>query len=291
MITFSQLGKMGRLGNQLFQYAALRSLSLKKGYECKIPNPDMVEWHGQDCLLGNFNIESEYLTEQDFQKINYRYHEGSMEKIDKNYFFLGDGVDIIGYFQSYQYFKEFEQQIIKELTPEESLLKEARKIFQNITKDDCEIVSLHIRRGDNQDGTNPQYENFYGKDDKLTDESAYGKYLQGVFEIFKDRKVKFLIFSGGTRLKNGSNLTDIEWCKKNIKGQNIIYSEGLSDMLDFTLMSLCHHNVLCHLSSFGYWAGMLNKNPNKVVVAPKDYTLGSDNRVDNGFYPDEWRTL
>ena len=30
MITFLQLGKHGRLGNQLFQYAALKSLGLKK---------------------------------------------------------------------------------------------------------------------------------------------------------------------------------------------------------------------------------------------------------------------
>ena len=32
MITFLQLGKYGRLGNQLFQYAALKSLGLKKNY-------------------------------------------------------------------------------------------------------------------------------------------------------------------------------------------------------------------------------------------------------------------
>tara|TARA_B100001093_G_scaffold340006_2_gene324781 strand:- start:3017 stop:3892 length:876 start_codon:yes stop_codon:yes gene_type:complete len=291
MITFSQLGKMGRLGNQLFQYAALKSLALKKGYECKIPNPSKMEWHGQECLLDNFNIEAEYLDEQDLKKINYRYYEGSMSKIDRNYFFLGDGADILGYFQSYQYFKDFEKQIVKELTPKSSLIEEAQRILENITEDGYEIVSLHVRRGDNQDGTNPQYENFYGEGDILTDDSLYGKYLKDVFEIFKDKNVKYLIFSGGTRTKDGSNLTDIDWCKANIKGENILYSEGLSDMLDFTLMSLCHHNVVCHLSSFGYWAGILNNNPNKIVVAPKDYTLGSDDRVNNGFYPDSWRIL
>ena len=291
MITFSQLGKMGRLGNQLFQYAALKSLALKKGYECKIPDPNIMEWHGQKCLLDNFNIETEYLTEQDLQKINYRYYEGSMSKMDKNYFYLGDGVDIVGYFQSYQYFREFEKQIIKELTPKDSLLKEAQKILQNIREDNCEVVSLHVRRGDNQDGTNPQYKNFYGQGDTLTSDSMYGKYLQGVFQAFRDKNVKYLIFSGGTRVKDGSNLSDIEWCKENIKGDNIFYSEGLSDMLDFTLMSICDHNVVCHLSSFGYWAGMINKNPNKIVIAPKDYTLGNDDRVNNGFYPDSWRVL
>ena len=64
MITFFELGKLGRLGNQLFQYAALRSLSLEKGYESKIPNPNTCEWHGQKCLLGEFNIQSPYLKEK-----------------------------------------------------------------------------------------------------------------------------------------------------------------------------------------------------------------------------------
>jgi len=39
MVTFTRLGQLGRLGNQLFQYAALRALSLKNGYDCYIPNP------------------------------------------------------------------------------------------------------------------------------------------------------------------------------------------------------------------------------------------------------------
>jgi len=32
MITFLELGKLGRLGNQLFQYSALKSLALRNGY-------------------------------------------------------------------------------------------------------------------------------------------------------------------------------------------------------------------------------------------------------------------
>ena len=37
MITFSKLGTLGRLGNQLFQYAAVRALSLHAGYELALP--------------------------------------------------------------------------------------------------------------------------------------------------------------------------------------------------------------------------------------------------------------
>ena len=43
MITFLELGKLGRLGNQLYQYAALRGISEKTGLECKVPNFNL-EW-------------------------------------------------------------------------------------------------------------------------------------------------------------------------------------------------------------------------------------------------------
>jgi hypothetical protein len=67
MITFHKLGELGRLGNQLFQYAALKGLALKNGYEVKIPNPQTMSWHGQTSLLDKFNIECEYATQYDIQ--------------------------------------------------------------------------------------------------------------------------------------------------------------------------------------------------------------------------------
>ena len=67
MITFIHLGALGRLGNQMFQYAALRGLGLARGYETKIPNIGERMWHGQKCLLQNFNIEVEYVEEEELK--------------------------------------------------------------------------------------------------------------------------------------------------------------------------------------------------------------------------------
>jgi hypothetical protein len=55
MITNIHLGVDGRLGNQLFQYAALKSLSLHTGNECVLPNLTDRLWHGQSCLLDNLH--------------------------------------------------------------------------------------------------------------------------------------------------------------------------------------------------------------------------------------------
>ena len=38
MIGFNYLGKMGQLGNQMFQYASLKGIARKRGYEFCIPN-------------------------------------------------------------------------------------------------------------------------------------------------------------------------------------------------------------------------------------------------------------
>jgi hypothetical protein len=57
MVTFHKLGENGRLGNQLFQYAALKGLAIKNGYDVKLPNPHTISWHGRLCLLDKFNIQ------------------------------------------------------------------------------------------------------------------------------------------------------------------------------------------------------------------------------------------
>ena len=87
MITFIHLGALGRLGNQMFQYAALRGLGLARGYETKIPNIGERTWHGQKCLLQNFNIEVECVEEEDLKDLKGRYMEPDYMKFDQNFEF------------------------------------------------------------------------------------------------------------------------------------------------------------------------------------------------------------
>ena len=49
MIGLNYLGKMGQLGNQMFQYAALKGIANWKGYEYVFPNHDQV----MDDGIGN----------------------------------------------------------------------------------------------------------------------------------------------------------------------------------------------------------------------------------------------
>ena len=40
MLAFNNIGSLGRLGNQMFEYAALRGIAAKHGYEFMIPPPE-----------------------------------------------------------------------------------------------------------------------------------------------------------------------------------------------------------------------------------------------------------
>lgn len=292
MITFSKLGEFGRLGNQLFQYAALRSLSLERGYRCKIPNPRQKTWHGQNCLLECFNIEAEYL-EKD-EKTLYRYHESNPFQVDENFYYMRDETDLSGFFQSMYYFERHLDQIKKELTPKKPYMIKAKdKINKLKDRYGCEIVSVHIRRGDNTDNTDLSQvalNNFYGTQgtNKLDYNSDYYEYFMKAKSQFTG--VKFLIFSGGKRYSD-NNIDDLNWCKNSFNGDEFLFSEGNSTIDDFCLIASCDGNILSHVSSFGWWAAFINKN-SKLTVAPRNYHPDIKNYTHRyKFYPKNWRLL
>jgi|TARA_R110002126_G_scaffold68293_1_gene172879 hypothetical protein len=293
MITFHRLGENGRLGNQLFQYAALRALSLENNYEIKIPNPTQRDWHGQSCLLENFNIGCDFLTASDLENLQFLYNEPDHMKYDENFFKIPDNSSINGFFQSTFYFGNFANQIKKELTPKEHITEQASERLSQIKSDysGYEIVSLHLRRGDNTDWSNPnpKLSTMYGTNGELQNNSFYGRYLTAAKDNFKNRKVKFLVFTGGARSQNNENSNDIEWCQKNLEGEEYIIADKNTAMNDFSTIMNCDHNIISHISSFGWWAAYLNKNNNKEVIAPLHYHPDLENYTyREGFYPESW---
>ena len=291
MITFSQFGKYGRLGNQLFQYAAIKSISLETGYKLKIPNINNLIWHNQICQMNLFNIECDFLKKEDLNSITNFYREMDHTKFYQDVFNISDNTDILGYFQNFNYFKKHFNQIKKEFKMKKELTEFA-KDYVNCLKDKNEkIVSVHIRRGDMTDGTNPEYANYYGENDVLTRESPFGQYFFKALDQFNDINCKFLIFSGGSRAGVRHNQSDIMWCKENLKEDRYLFSENNNDIEDFAIMKSCDHHITTHMTSFGYWAALLNDNEEKIVIAPKNYTIPDDNRVKEGFYPSDWRII
>ena len=118
MITHNSIGYTGRLGNQMFQYAALKSISLETGYEIKLPNnlkikPDGVfdlthqKWIEYKLdLFGCFKLNcslTEYLPSNLYNEMSFTF--------DRSVFSIPDNTSIEGYFQSYKYFEKYETDI------------------------------------------------------------------------------------------------------------------------------------------------------------------------------------
>jgi hypothetical protein len=134
MISFNNLGHMGRLGNQMFQYASLRGIASHKGYWYSVP---------KDCCLTECFKIPETLSNQNTRSI-------SIDKFEFDQSFFDtcpDDIDIVGYLQSEKYFRHIEEEIRKDFNFHNrisNICSQYRKnIFQN-----TEIISIHIRRTD-----------------------------------------------------------------------------------------------------------------------------------------------
>jgi hypothetical protein len=297
MITYLSLGENGRAGNVCYQYAALKALSLKNGYVLKIPNPITKTCHGQMSALQYFDIECEFLNRSEYYTIRPTYLEPDSMNYDPNFWNIPDNTNLDGYFQSTLYFKEFEKQIKKELTPKKEFLNKAKNILESIKEKykDYEIVSLHLRRGDNMDKKEHNImlkHHMYGKDSNHLDfNSQSGSYIQKSIEKFRDKKVKFLIFTGGKKWAD-DNSEDVMWCKQNFNSNDFIFSEGNSYIVDFAMIMQCDHNILSQISSFGWWAAYLNVNENPTRIAPLHYHPEIPEYTHRkGFYPEGYILL
>jgi|TARA_R100000234_G_scaffold119768_1_gene103679 hypothetical protein len=298
MITFFQLGKHGRLGNQLYQYAALRGISEKTGLKCKIPDFENFLWHGQKCLLSNFNIKADYCNEQDIRSIERNIIEPDPNVFYEEFFTIPSNSNIHGFFQFTKYFDHCEELIRQELKPKEPFLLEAKKKLDLYRQDGHEIVSIHIRRGDMMTVMHPATgihpDQVYGPDNIFDDNTIYGNYLNKAMSLFQDKKVKYLVFSGGNR--SGDDSSDIQYIRKVFSDNRFIISDSNDPMQDFSLIMSCDHNISCHQTSFGWWASYMNSSEGRIVTAPQHYYFEipkekSDARVSNGTFPSSWTII
>lgn len=297
-VTFKQLGEYGRLGNQLWQWAALRAASLRTDSEIRIPPLDSKWWHGQKCQLDKFDLEYEHFTWRDSSRVRHHFKEKNPMKYDPTFRDVKPYTDILGFFQSIHYFEEFQQTIADELYPQKHVESKKSVIKDLKELHDCDtIVSVGVRRGDNVDKSNPQqyhfFKNLYG-DGELDSNSIFGRYMQKFLEVFDSPKTKFLVFTGGTRQLGNSNDSDVEWCKRNFDSDKFIVCEQNDAFEDFCLTLCCDGHVMSYASSFSWWTCYLSwmRDNSKTVVAPYHYHVDMPEFTHrDGFYRNEWILL
>ena len=144
MIGFDSIGTMGRLGNQMFQHAAVKGIARKHGYEYAIPPKDpnaqidnyglldAFEMKGVDHIKYCYNVVPA-------QERFFHYDEELMN-------ICPDNVNVAGFFQSEKYFEHIEDEIRKDYTFKSNWLQPSLDFMDQFGGE--EVLLLHVRRGD-----------------------------------------------------------------------------------------------------------------------------------------------
>lgn len=286
---------IGGLGNQMFQYAAGRSLSLDRVQPLRL---DIAGFTGygshQGFELGRvFACLVEIATESEMRRIlGWQFAPGIRrimtrhgivvfrrnEFVVEPHFHYWPEIKNVqqdcylsGYWQSEKYFQTHASEIRADFTFKRPLSDSNAKLAEQIGQ--VNAVSLHVRRGD------------YVSNAKAN--ATHGVcslgYYRAAISYVSDRVTRphFFIFSD-----------DIAWVKDNLKMdlpcQYVDHNQGEQSFNDMHLMSLCRHHIIAN-SSFSWWGAWLNPDLKKIVVAPKKWFVNQNNVKD--LFPQGWVTL
>ena len=243
MIGFNALGRMGRLCNQMFQYASLRGLSSKSGAEICIPyHQDAVD-DGIGNMLRtelfdsfNLNVKTGLLNNGHAPVVQERFFHFDQELFDN----CPDHVSLQGYFQTEKYFKHIEHQIRDEFTFVDDILEPCTEMIGTVDNP----IALHVRRGDYV----------------INSENHFNlplEYYEAALKQFDDDR-NVIVFSD-----------DPKWCHdtKLFADDRFIISENEDNRVDLCLMSLCNDFIIAN-STYSWWGAWLSSNKNKKVIAP-----------------------
>ena len=112
MIGFNAIGQLGRLGNQMFQFAALKGIARNRGYEyCFPPTRNQNEWTDHQLfnpfkLINTGELNCQFL-DADRKTVSEDSFSFNQELFDT----CPDWVNLQGFFQTEKYFKHIKDEI------------------------------------------------------------------------------------------------------------------------------------------------------------------------------------
>jgi hypothetical protein len=230
----------------MFQYASLKGIARKHGYDFLIPDKKHFGMIDQKVLNERCDIYDTF----DISKNNTIFYSNYPKIKEKDINFdlnlfetCPDNVDLEGYFQSYKYFEH----IKKEIKLDFSFNPETKNISSKYLKQfgDRELISLHIRRGDYLHF--PEYHPLCSID----------YYCQALSKLPEHLLV--IVFSD-----------DPEWCfDQTIFNPNrFIISENNTPDIDLYIMTRCNYHIISN-SSFSWWGAWMSNS--KMVISPKKW--------------------
>jgi hypothetical protein len=276
MIGINKLGSLGRLGNQMFQYASLRGIANNRKLDYCVPDHSEVT---------NFdgNLERIYHQLQTcFEVAELNNHKGIENGPEIHHFGTEfnedifnqcpDNVSLYGYFESEKYFKHIEKEIRSEYTFKKEIIDLVNSKYLDVLSKGP--VSVSVRRF-LPDFDFPGVENHHVNLDI--------EYYKKAMDFFGPERL-FIITSN-----------DFAWCQNQeiFQSENIIFNDKIHEGVnkghfDLCLASLCSDNIMSN-STFSWWGAWLNNNPDKKIIAPNAWygpASPQNNTID--LIPEEW---
>lgn len=278
---------MGGLGNQMFEYAAARHLSIKNKTNLKFNDFTQKEGIKRDFHLNMFNTAGSRISEIELSlfKLGNRIAEKFPNSLTKNFKYLAVGevgsdynanileisesnVYLTGFWQSDKYFKDIEDTIRSDFKVKPNPNEYSKGLLDKIQSSNS--VFLHVRRGDYV--ANPDTAKYHG---------VMGvEYFNEGIKYIKEHvdNPNFFLFSD-----------DPDWAKENIITgcpTEVSYNPASLDYEDIRLMYSCKHAIIAN-STLSWWGAWLIENKDKIIIAPKRW-FASDERSDKDLVPANW---
>jgi hypothetical protein len=298
----------GRMGNLMFQYAALAGICVKNNFAADVCSHFLLPT--KENLRQNPNLQFEVPTTEffdtfgivnsicPFPAVSYSEHPQASiyaTEFDSNVFTQPRGTLFKGYFQSYKYFHPHATSFIRERFQFSHKIRRAASLFlQNIdpTNANKNIVCLSVRRGDKTNGK--VYEGY----DKWALSLDY-YYAAIDYFVKKYGTIQLVVFTGGSLSPHSAEAKeDVLWTKKNFFDhfQNTTHVKVHTDapisvehLVTLQTLAMCPNNIVAS-SSFSWWGAFLAGHEN--VVAPR--MLHNPQFLSfkpEDYYPPNWKLL
>ena len=279
------------MGNQMFQYALGRALSLKYnvplGFDLSflLETTPRLNFTFRNYDLDVFNIKAEIVSSGKVPFVN-RVFKGKVGQIFdylRRYFSFNKGVEkswdfdpsilsigpdtyLDGYWQNPKYFENIEDIIRSDFTLKDKLSLNIENLKEVIEKENS--LCIHVRRGD-----------YVGnKNHEVVGEKYYKEGIEKMKSLVKIDKI--YVFSD-----------DIKWCEENMRfdfpimfvGEEYAGQKAEGHLI---LMSSCKNFIIPN-STFAWWGAWLSINKDKKVIVPQKwfpFMITNDNDI----VPKEW---
>ena len=272
----------GGLGNQLFQYAAGRSLSLRHNTRLVLDVSFFNARRHRQFELDQFPIAADLLPLRPLNRFttscrrlwscwgkSWHVYQEPHFHYDQDFIGLPATVTLKGYFQSERYFNDFAATIRSELTPPQPADPDWQRWGHRIAAE--RATALHVRRGDYVASK---------KASQIYHACGIDYYRRAMERCPCDGPV--YVFSD-----------DLDWARENLPPlRPLVFPDGpanRSGLTDLWLMTRAHHHIIAN-STFSWWGAYLANANKGITIAPRRW-FQDESIDDRDLIPTSWQRV